>query len=219
MFKDIYNMTVENNILWAKRNIVDYIYNFIHLEGYDISYNNIYSIFNGYVAESIQTDIVIIINNLKYALYYIFNTINNDLNLNYIKEIHKNVGANLVINYGQLRTGAVKIGGTSYIPSTSNEFTIRNTIYELLNNNNTITEKALDVMLYLMRTQPFYDGNKRTSILIANKILISNGKGILSIPVELINKFNTYLLEYYESNNSINLKTFLYKNCIDGVNV
>ena len=36
---------------------------------------------------------------------------------------------------------------------------------------------------------------------------------------ELINKFNTYLLEYYESNNNINLKTFLYKNCIDGVNV
>ena len=42
---------------------------------------------------------------------------------------------------------------------------------------------------------------------------------IYNMAAELINKFNTYLLEYYESNNSINLKTFLYKNCIDGVNV
>lgn len=42
---------------------------------------------------------------------------------------------------------------------------------------------------------------------------------IYNMTAELINKFNTYLLEYYESNNSINIKTFLYKNCIDGVNV
>lgn len=44
-------------------------------------------------------------------------------------------------------------------------------------------------------------------------------KDIYNMTAELINKFNTYLLEYYESNNSIDLKTFLYKNCIDGVNV
>ena len=34
-------------------------------------------------------------------------------------------------------------------------------------------------MLYLMRTQVFMCGNKRTSMIVANKIMIENGRGIL----------------------------------------
>ena len=33
-----------------------------------------------------------------------------------------------------------------------------------------------------MRSQLFWDGNKRTSNIVANSILIKNGKGIISIP-------------------------------------
>ena len=36
-------------------------------------------------------------------------------------------------------------------------------------------------MLYGMRSQLFWDGNKRTSMIIANKIMIENGKGIITI--------------------------------------
>lgn len=41
-----------------------------------------------------------------------------------------------------------------------------------------------------MRSQIFWDGNKRTSMLVANKILIQNGCGIISIKEENIFEFN-----------------------------
>ena len=40
-----------------------------------------------------------------------------------------------------------------------------------------ITERAITIMCYLMRTQFFTDGNKRTAMLFANKIMIQNGIG------------------------------------------
>ena len=72
-------------------------------------------------------------------------------------------------------------------------------------------------MLWIMRTQIFKDGNKRVATLICNKILIENGKGIFSVPVELDGKFKTMLVKYYETNNMEDLKKWCYENCIDGV--
>ena len=52
-----------------------------------------------------------------------------------------------------------------------------------------ITERAITIMCYLMRTQFFTDGNKRTAMLFANKIMIQNGKGVISVPVDEDNYF------------------------------
>lgn len=69
-----------------------------------------------------------------------------------------------------------------------------------------------------MRNQIFKDGNKRVATIIANKILIENGCGIISVPVELDGKFKNMLVNYYETNDMLELKQWLYDNCIDGVN-
>lgn len=37
-------------------------------------------------------------------------------------------------------------------------------------------------MLYEMKNQLFWDGNKRTSTICANKIMIENDNGIIRIP-------------------------------------
>lgn len=68
-------------------------------------------------------------------------------------------------------------------------------------------------------TQRIYNGgNKRTSMLLANKILISNGKGILNVPIELDIKFGELLINYYETNDMEKIKRFFYDNCLDGIN-
>lgn len=72
-------------------------------------------------------------------------------------------------------------------------------------------------MCYTMRSQLFWDGNKRSSMLFANSIMIRNGKGIISIPIEEKDKFGEYLTEYYETNNIDKLKQFIYEKCIDGI--
>lgn len=80
------------------------------------------------------------------------------------------------------------------------------------------TDKALSIMLWIMRSQIFKDGNKRVATIIANKILIENGCGIISIPVELDGTFKSMLVDYYETSDMTNLKVWLYDNCIDGIN-
>ncbi len=65
----------------------------------------------------------------------------------------------------------------------------------------------------------FLDGNKRVANLVANKEMIKNGQGIISIPIEKIGEYFTKLINYYETNDMEELKLWIYNNCIDGINL
>ena len=73
------------------------------------------------------------------------------------------------------------------------------------------------MFLYLSRQQLFYDGNKRIATLAANQIMIQNGVGLLSIPIEKQKEFKEKLIRYYETNQAEGLKKFLYDFCIEGI--
>lgn len=81
----------------------------------------------------------------------------------------------------------------------------------------TATDKALEVFTWGTRGQYFWDGNKRTSLMLANKILISAGAGIMTITDKYMEHFNVLLLEYYNTGKSDKLKRFLYDNAIQGL--
>lgn len=72
-------------------------------------------------------------------------------------------------------------------------------------------------MLYCMRQQMFIDGNRRTSMLFANHIMICNGCGVISIPIEKQIEFKTLLITYYETNDMNAIKQSIYNYCIDGM--
>lgn len=72
-------------------------------------------------------------------------------------------------------------------------------------------------MLYGMRSQLFWDGNKRTSTICANKIMIENGTGIIKVPDNKLEEFNRLLSEFYSTNDNFKIKQFIYDNCIDGI--
>lgn len=55
-------------------------------------------------------------------------------------------------------------------------------------------------------------------MLLANKELIANGKGIVTIPIEEKAEFGKILLYYYETNDMRDLFSFLYEKCLDGMN-
>ena len=54
-------------------------------------------------------------------------------------------------------------------------------------------------MFYLMINQIFWDENKSTSMLLANKIIIENGCVIITVKEELIKELNKLLTEYYNT--------------------
>ena len=91
---------------------------------------------------------------------------------------------------------------------------------DLLNQKEkTKTEVAIEVMLYIMRRHMFIDGNKRVAMLFANKIMIDNGCGIITIAQEYQPTFYEKLIKYYESGDMVDFKKWIYDYCIDGIDL
>lgn len=217
-----YNLTREQNVFIAKRNIVDYIWKSAILEGISVTYPETQVIFDNGIVNGLKVNEVIAINNLKYAWQFILEEENASYNFNTICEIHKLVCDKLVLDndLGHLRATPVNIGGTSWKPQFPIESQIKEELEELLNQKaKTKTEIAIEIMLWLMRRQMFIDGNKRVAMIFANKIMIDNGCGIITIANELQADFFTKLINYYETNDMEELKLWIYNNCIDGINL
>lgn len=71
------------------------------------------------------------------------------------------------------------------------------------------------MMLYIARSQLFFDGNKRTAMLRANKILIQNRLGILWVSKDNMTLFFTKLVKFYETAKSQEIKAFCKEKCIE----
>lgn len=214
--KDKYDMTQEQNIFLAKRNIVDSIWRSSHIEGIDVTYPETQKLYDGGNVARLRLDEIQIINNLKHAWLYILNSVNVENDLNFLKSINSLVGSNLIDRAGQMRVYEVRISGTNYVPELPNEEEVKKKLNGFAKIE-CVTERAITIMCYLMRLQFFSDGNKRTSMLFANKIMIQNGKGIITIPIEEDEHFGKELTRYYETNNMENLKQFIYDKCIEGI--
>lgn len=81
----------------------------------------------------------------------------------------------------------------------------------------TDTEKALEAFAWGARGQFFWDGNKRTSMTLANKILVAAGAGLMTVTDKHMERFNTLLLDYCNTGDSEALKDYLYENAIQGI--
>lgn len=200
-------------ITLAKRDIIDNIYRSARLEGIATTFLDTERIYNGMDAHGFKVDEVITIVNLKHAWWFILGTLDELTTYNYICQIHKEVGNMLYTPAGYIRSLPVRIGGTSWKPAIPIESVVKENIEEILTIEDN-TMRALTMMCYFMRTQAFIDGNKRTSMLVANHILISTGTGILSIPIELQDTFKIHVVEMYETGVYDKMIGFLTKECI-----
>ena len=211
-----YNLTKEQNIFLAKRNIVDNIYANARMEGVNVTFPQTKTILDGVNVPNLRLDEIQVILNLRDAWKYVINNIDAPFNMDFICKINELVARNESIEWGVLRRGTVEITGTSYIP----EIPIRNKVEKQIENilgiENT-TERAIEYMLYGMKSQLFWDGNKRTSTILANKIMIENGNGIIKVPDNKLEDFNKLLSEFYTTDFKENIKQFIFDNCIDGI--
>lgn len=214
--KDKYSLTIEENIFLAKKILVNSIYNSAKLEGINITFPETQTILNGVNVPNVRLDDITCILNLRDAWKEVLNNIDEDLNLQYICKINSFISRNESLEWGVLRTGQVGISGTNYIPTIPNDNDVKEELNKILSIDN-ITLRAIKYMLYGMRSQLFWDGNKRTSMIIANKIMIQNGKGIITIKEENLLEFNQLLTNYYNTNKDEEIINFIYQNCIFGI--
>ena len=211
-----FQMTLENNIFLAKRNIVDIIWKSAKLEGLNVTFPDTEAIYRGSIISDIEVNTVIAINNLKHAWQFILDTIEFPIDYQYICKINQYVEYSLIPNAGFIRNFPVPIGSTRQKLGLPIESKIKEEIEDIKTIANP-TEQAITMMLYLMRSQIFGAGNKITGMLSANQIMISNGVGIISIPIELQRDFYKMLVEFYDTSKMDDIKEFIYHYCIDGI--
>ena len=215
-----FNLTKEQNMFVAKRNIVDYIWKSANLEGIRVTYPETQAIYDGGIVNGLTVDKIIAINNLKYAWQFILENEEIDYDFKALSHLHKLTCDKLVLDQdlGRLRTTPVNIGGTNWKPQFPIESQIEEELERLLNQQDkTKTEIAIEIMLWVMRRQMFIDGNKRVGMLFANKIMIDNGCGIITISQENQPTFFEKLIKFYESGDNTDLKQWIYETSIDGI--
>lgn len=220
--ENVFNLTREKNVFVAKRNIVDYIWKSANLEGIGVTYPETQAIYDRGIVSGLTVPEIIAINNLKYAWNFILENEDIDCDFKVLCHLHKLVCDKLVLDddLGKLRTTPVNIGGTSWRPMFPIESQIKEELKELMEQTEkSKTEIAIEVMLWLMRRQMFIDGNKRVAMLFANKIMIDNGCGIITISVENQPIFFEKLIKFYETGDNKDLKNWIYQTSIDGINI
>jgi Fic family protein len=203
------------NIDFARKNLVDSIYKQSVLEGVVTTYSDTETLVEGgKIMNMTATDAQKVIN-LKQAWEFILTDGVVDIPSNFIilSQINAIVEEGLSYSAGKVRSIPVKIGGSSYIPPIPFEAQIKEDIETIVNSNDDVVEKAISALLYIKRKQIFLDGNKRTAVIFANHILIKSGSGLLVVPNEKVSEYKKLLIEYYETNDSSNIRIFLRNEC------
>ncbi|TET86950.1 MAG: cell filamentation protein Fic [Sulfurovum sp.] len=115
-------------------------------------------------------------------------------------KLHEKVAHEEALSWGAFKDVGVNIGGTDYLPPKANELdtVFEKGIAEIGKIAHTVI-RAINYFLFGAKCQFFYDGNKRTSRLMMNGILLSEGGyPILNIKVKDKLAFNQQMIAFYD---------------------
>jgi Fic family protein len=155
-------------------------------------------------AEGKTKDEAVMLLNHKEAIDFIIENKDNFtlLSIAGIEDIHSLLVKDLGVDRN-IRKRRVGISGTNYKPL-DNEFQIREALKDmcdLVNNRDSIFEKAFLSLALLSYIQAFGDGNKRTARIISNALLIANGYCPISFRTIDSVEYKKALVIFYEQNN------------------
>ena len=220
MFEDKFHLSPEQSLFLAKKKWDENVYCGMKMENRAVTFPQTQTILNGVNVPNVQLDDIQAILNMRDAWKFLLSTINEEVTFEYWCKLNEYIARNEALEWGKLRTGSVGISGRDYEPPIP---TKEKTIEELENilsaPDASATDKALEAFTWGARGQFFWDGNKRTSLMLANKILVFSGAGIMTITDKHMEQFNTLLLNYYNTGKSEELKQFLYENAIQGMKI
>ena len=216
-YADRFHMTPEQSLFLAKKKWDENVYCGMRMENRNITFPQTKTILQGVNVPSVQLDDIQAVLNMRDAWRFLLASIREPLTFEYWCKLNEFIARNEALEWGKLRTGSVGISGTDYLPPVPSEPQVRAEFAAILTADTTATEKALDAFAWGTRGQFFWDGNKRTSMTLANKILVPAGAGILTITDKHMEQFNTLLLDYYNTGEKEALKDFLYENAIQGI--
>ena len=111
-----FQMSVEDNVEFAKRQIVDSIYKEARVEGINVTFPETQQIYDGFLVSSLSYEDTTKIINLKHAWFFVFDSLEYPFDLRYMRHINAIIETNLIRNAGVVRNISVRISGTDWIP-------------------------------------------------------------------------------------------------------
>ncbi|WP_195961577.1 Fic family protein [Enterococcus casseliflavus] len=220
-FPDKYHLSRKESVFLLKKNIVELVYNAGKFEGLNTTLLQTEEIIKYNRANNVAVDDVLTVVNLKRGFEMLLNDVQEPL-LETSKRINRIVAAEDALFPGEIRTGGVEVSTIQgrYVPPMLTEDEVKNQYDKIMKHDISGTEKALRMFLFISKNQIFWDGNKRTALLTANKLMFSQGLGLLSIPESVFVKFNELLSIFYNSDHSddeSSILSFMHEECIFGI--
>ncbi|MBE6981731.1 MAG: Fic family protein [Ruminococcaceae bacterium] len=216
-YADKFHMTPEQSLFLAKKKWDENVYCGMRMESRNITFPQIKTILQGVNVPNVQLDDIQAVLNMRDAWRFMLGSMEEPVTFEYWCKLNEYIARNEALEWGKLRTGSVGISGTDYVPPVPALDQTQAALETILTIDTTATTKALEAFAWGTRGQFFWEGNKRTSMTLANKILIAAGAGFLTITDRHMEQFNTLLIAYYNTGDSEALKDFLYENAIHGI--
>lgn len=202
-----------------KRLLPEYVYNMSELEGNPFTFPEVQTLMDGITVGGHKLSDQNQVLRLRYSWDYVFDLSksHNVITKQIFNDIHTCVAKGEALEDGVFRSGNVGISGTEYKPPHYQYLDeifcngIKD-IYEEYENNN--ISLAIAIFLFGARNQFYWDGNKRTSRMVANLILIQSCQGVLNIKAKDKLEFNTLMVDFYNTGDGLKISEFLYR-CIE----
>lgn len=219
-YADKYDLTKDQNRRLAKMNLARLVFTNSRFEGINTTLPQTQTIIDGLGVDGVSIDDINTIVQLKRGWQFVINS-NDDISLSFEKKVNEIIAKFDSLDPGHLRTGngLVNTMNGEVVPPRVNHQDEVMYIQSLVDSDKSITEKAMRVMYHNMRQQIFWDGNKRTATLVANKLMIDGGTGLINVPLDKWGTWNQLISDYYDSGDVIPLLDWTYKNGINGVSL
>lgn len=213
-----YDLTLEQALFLARKTLSTNIYYAGKFENLNTTFPQTETIVKGLSVTGVDTHDVQVILNMKNAWMYILERIDQPFDLDILCKVNSFVAYNESIEWGVLRNGTVGITGVNYVPTVPVEKDVVAEMSQIFSNPElSDTYRGIHFMLYAMRTQIFWDGNKRTAMIGANMWLTQRGLGLISVTDKHFETFNVLLSKFYETNDYTVIDDFVYENCLYGI--
>ena len=198
----IFKPNAELSFYLAKKDKIDFVYNTSALEGNAMTYPEVQTLLEGITVGGHKLSDEQQILNQNKSVDYLFELIENKsfkLDIDTFTTLHSFVAKEEALKWGVFRESSVNIGGTDYeVPHAD---LLENIFIEGVEEIKKISHpiiKAITMFLFGAKCQFFYDGNKRTSRLMMNGILIEAGYPILNIKAKDRLEFNSMMVKFYD---------------------
>ena len=203
------------NMDFVRANMKSIIYDQAVLEGVSTTFPDTELIIENGKVNNVSAEDVQKILNLKHAWEFVLDkdVVQSPTSYYVCQYIARLVNEGFYHEGGRIRGVPVKIGGSSYIPPLPVEYEVKEQIDKIIAADASPLDIAIELALYVMKTQIFNDGNKRTAIIFANHYLVAHGAGLMVVPESIVPEFKQLLVRYYEDSDVKSIKDFLKNQC------